>query len=437
MATKAIRDLKGRPERGRGKFVNIECFLGLLLKALGLLALPAIFLHIKGASIDSPKLMQQPSPTQGQAFLEGCIGESHAKQSTMHCLILAAALAVGVWAYLHHCDALRRLERVVSSFGSFIPKSLVNDIAIGRRGSSNPLARIHARRVSIMFSDIADFTTTAESISDRDLLLLLTSYFHVMTSIAEMCDGEVAEILGDGLVIFWNATDDVEDHAAKACLAALAMQTAIPLLNETLVAEGLPRLSIRIGIHTGNVLTGIIGSQHRLKFGCMGDAVNLTSRLEGLCKHFDVGILCSSDIIDDAGQGFVFRKLGLVQVKGRDKCTAVYELMCSVGNEEEAQSGGESFQEALLNHDIDQGSNATGQAQAARDKSMCFRLALDAFEVGTISQALQQVVAFLESYPGDGPAARLQMAIQAAEAGGACCSDHLVGGPRAMKFDVK
>merc|ERR1711953_307956 len=100
-----------------------------------------------------------------------------------------------------------------------------------------------------------------------------------MTRIVTLYDGVVAEILGDGLLVFFNTPDDVEDHAAKACGAALAQCDVLGPLNDELNEFGFPRLDIRIGIHSGTVLTGNIGSESKMKFGCMGDPINLASRL--------------------------------------------------------------------------------------------------------------------------------------------------------------
>eukprot|EP00441_Pelagodinium_beii_P026855 CAMPEP_0197680618 /NCGR_PEP_ID=MMETSP1338-20131121/93616_1 /TAXON_ID=43686 ORGANISM="Pelagodinium beii, Strain RCC1491" /NCGR_SAMPLE_ID=MMETSP1338 /ASSEMBLY_ACC=CAM_ASM_000754 /LENGTH=871 /DNA_ID=CAMNT_0043261831 /DNA_START=293 /DNA_END=2908 /DNA_ORIENTATION=- len=218
----------------------------------------------------------------------------------------------------------------IESFGRFVPKRVVRDIVKKKDGTSG-LMHAARRRVTIMFSDVANFTTLAESMQEADLLLLLTRYLSVMTSIVETYQGEVAEILGDGLLIFWNTPGPVDDHADQACLAALAMQAAIPLLNQQLAEYGLPTLEIRVGIHTGMVLSGLIGSSQRLKFGCMGDPVNLASRMEGLCKFFGVGILCSAatvEALSDEGR-FIFRRMGCVQVKGKTEPTMVHELMDS------------------------------------------------------------------------------------------------------------
>lgn len=228
-------------------------------------------------------------------------------------------------------DSFCRMMRGVESFARFVPKRVVRDIVKTHVGQE-PLLHVRRRNVTIMFSDIADFTTIAESLSEADLLLLLTRYLSVMTEIVEMYSGEVAEILGDGLLIFWNTPEDVEQHAAKACKAALAMQEAIPFLNQALTAIGLPSLSIRIGIHTGPVMSGLIGSARRLKFGCMGDPVNLASRMEGLCKFFGVGVLCSGATLENMpAEDFVCRRMGRVQVKGKSEPTMVFEVMAFAG----------------------------------------------------------------------------------------------------------
>merc|ERR1712232_336986 len=121
--------------------------------------------------------------------------------------------------------------------------------------------RLHVskRDVTILFSDIEGFTSISEALNQRDLLILLTRYFTVMTRISEAYGGVVAEILGDGLLIYWNTPADVKDHATMASLAALAMQLALTPLNAEFKFYHLPPISIRIGLHTGQVLSGNIG----------------------------------------------------------------------------------------------------------------------------------------------------------------------------------
>jgi len=159
----------------------------------------------------------------------------------------------------------------------------------------------------------------------------------------------VAEILGDGLLVFWNTPGDVYQHAARACEAALAQQEALVLLNAELRALGMPQLAIRIGLHTGPVLSGNIGSHKKMKFGCMGDAVNIASRLEGLCKFYGISVICSA--ATHAGlppdSGIICRRLDLVQLKGKREPTSIYEVMArESASGPEVEASGDMLEEA-------------------------------------------------------------------------------------------
>lgn len=252
-------------------------------------------------------------------------------------------LRTGERSYIREVGNLQRafcrLSRGIEVFARFVPETVVRNVVRGDARAT----RLHVsrREVTIMFSDIKDFTTISEKLSQRDLLFVLTRYLSVMTRIVELFDGVVAEILGDGLLVYWNTPDEVEDHAARGCAAALAQQQAMDLLNEEFQRLALPQLAIRIGLHTGVVLSGNIGSEMKMKFGCMGDPVNLASRLEGLCKVYGVGVICSGQTHAQLPNGgFFCRKLDLVQVKGKQEPTTIYEVVardCSDDLENERQ----------------------------------------------------------------------------------------------------
>mmetsp|Transcript_19649 Transcript_19649/g.34816 ORF Transcript_19649/g.34816 Transcript_19649/m.34816 type:complete len:1049 (+) Transcript_19649:40-3186(+) len=228
-------------------------------------------------------------------------------------------------------DAFCRLSRGIESFSRFVPEAVVRNILRGDERAN----RLHVsrRQVTIMFSDIKDFTSISESLCPRNLIFVLTSYLAVMSRIVESFEGVVAEILGDGLLVYWNTPLEVEDHAVKACLAALAMKQALGPLNRSLSDLGLPHLEVRIGLNTGDVLSGTFGSDKKMKFGCMGDPVNLASRLEGLCKVYGVGIVCSSMTHEHLQDSFICRKLDVVQVKGRKEPVLIYEVMGCMSDE--------------------------------------------------------------------------------------------------------
>ncbi|CAK0841163.1 unnamed protein product [Prorocentrum cordatum] len=227
-------------------------------------------------------------------------------------------------------DTFDRLTKCIVLFARFVPETVVQRIVHGDRRATR--LYVDNRCATIMFSDIKDFTSLSEQfahLNPRSMLFLLTRYFSVMTHIVEAYEGTVGEILGDGLLVFWNTPESVRNHATKACAAALAQQVALKYLNQHFASMGLPQLEIRIGLHTGQVLTGNFGSLTKMKFGCMGDTVNLASRLEGLCKVYGVGIVCSGSTHGALAQkqGFLCRRLDRVKVKGRDEPTEVYEVI--------------------------------------------------------------------------------------------------------------
>lgn len=280
-------------------------------------------------------------------------------------------------------NAFCRLYSGIEAFARFVPETVVQHIVQG-----DPLAgslHVSHRRVTIMFSDIRDFTSIAETLSQDDLLTLLTRYFSEMTIVIERYGGVVAEILGDGLLIFWNTPGDVQDHELKACRAALGQQRAMVKLNAELERRGpqFPQLGVRMGIHTGLVLSGNIGSERKMKFGCIGDPVNTASRLEGLCKVYGVGVVCSEATREaiPANSGLLCRRLDLVQVKGKQLPMCVWEV---IGEEAKAP-----------------------EARALQERARRYEAGLTAYQQARFEDAVCALTQLLEESPGDVPTARL------------------------------
>lgn len=223
-------------------------------------------------------------------------------------------------------NAFCRLLVGIEAFTRFVPESVVSGIVQGNHGAT----RLHVKHceVTCMFVSIRDFANLSETLSENELLRILRQYHNTMTAVVERHSGSVAEILDDGLLVYWNAPDSVSNHPVKACLAALAQVFALDALNDDLEDEGLPKLGLQIGFHTGMVLSGNIGSDMKLKFGCMGDAVNLSSRLAGMCKYFGVSVVCSGSIRSLLAEtGILFRELASVKVKGKQEPTTLYEVV--------------------------------------------------------------------------------------------------------------
>jgi adenylate cyclase len=181
------------------------------------------------------------------------------------------------------------------------------------------------------------------------LIHLLNEYFSTMTDIILDSKGTVDKYIGDAIMAFWGAPLPLAHHAWKACQAALAMQEAIPALQEVWRERRLPPLDNRLGIHTGSAIVGNVGSRDRFNYTVMGDAVNLASRLEGVNKIYGTNIIVSESTFQKTGGEFLFREIDLVQVKGRLQPVTIYELL---GRQEDQAKFGwvETFAAALQSY---------------------------------------------------------------------------------------
>jgi adenylate cyclase len=163
-----------------------------------------------------------------------------------------------------------------------------------------------------------------------------------MTELVLESGGTLDKYIGDAVMAFWAAPVDMPDHAARACEVALRMQEALVALNQRWAAEGKPAVAIGIGINTGAMAVGNMGSAARFEYTVLGDQVNLGARLEALTKEYGVGILVGEATARAAGPAFVFREVDVVRVKGRAGAAPVFELVGRAGTRTD-----ETFAEAL------------------------------------------------------------------------------------------
>lgn len=180
---------------------------------------------------------------------------------------------------------------------------------------------------TVLFSDIVNFTPLAERMEPERLVELLNQYLHEMTEIVFAHGGMLDKYIGDGLMAVWGAPLPQADHAACACGAALAMVGRLPALNAHAAQRGWPPVRIRIGVHSGPMVFGNIGSTGHLSLTVMGDNVNLGARLEGLNKFYGSAIIASQATVEAAGEAVVARELDLVRVKGRAQAVRIFELL--------------------------------------------------------------------------------------------------------------
>lgn len=173
------------------------------------------------------------------------------------------------------------------------------------------------RVITILFSDIRGFTGFSETLRPEQLVRLLNSYFTPMTALVRSSRGTLDKFIGDALMAFWNAPLDVPGHAVLAVDTALRMQETLASLNDTLHAQCGQRIAIGVGLHTGRAYVGNMGSEELLDYTAIGDAVNLTSRMEGLCSQYRVGITVSGDTAALCAGEFVFQHVDTLRVKGK------------------------------------------------------------------------------------------------------------------------
>jgi adenylate cyclase len=181
------------------------------------------------------------------------------------------------------------------------------------------------RPMTLFFSDLAGFTTISERLSPEEVVALLNDYLSRMTDIILDEEGTVDKFEGDAIMAFWGAPLPQEDQALRACRTALRQLTALAELNQRFADMGLPRLGMRIGLHSGDAVVGNLGSQKRFDYTAIGDTVNLASRLEGLNKFYGTFIMASETTRAGCGDAVLFRELDRVAVKGKEKPVGVYQ----------------------------------------------------------------------------------------------------------------
>jgi adenylate cyclase len=185
------------------------------------------------------------------------------------------------------------------------------------------------REMTVLFSDIRGFTTLSERLDPESLVPFLNDYLTAMTELIFLEEGVLDKYRGDGIMAFWGAPRDQPDHALRACRAADAMVRRLPELQRGWVAQGLPPLSIGVGINSGVMTVGNVGSRQRFDYTVVGDAVNLAARLEEANKDYGTRIVVGEETRRQVAGEFVTRSLDLVTLRGRGTATAIHELLGS------------------------------------------------------------------------------------------------------------
>lgn len=208
------------------------------------------------------------------------------------------------------------------SLSRLVAPKVVDEILAGREDSLRPSRRV----VTVLFADIRDFTSYSESRAPEEVLRFLDDYFGRMTLLVQGHEGSVNKFLGDGLMALWGAPEPLADHAVRAVKAALDMHRVMAEINEHRAAAGEAPLRIGVGVHTGEVAAGMLGSSSQAEYAVIGDAVNLASRIEGLTKEHGTGVLVSDATWALLGDRFPGERVGEVLVKGRRAPVVIHAL---------------------------------------------------------------------------------------------------------------
>jgi len=229
--------------------------------------------------------------------------------------------------------ATHDMKRGLRSFRKYVPADLVREILAS--GGEAELGGQKAT-LTIFFSDIADFTTISELLSPEDLVEQLAEYFEAMSlALREQPPGTLDKFIGDSIMAFWGAPAPNPEHAVTACRSALHCQEHLKELQDKWAREGKPLFHQRIGINTGEVIVGNMGSITRLNYTVVGETVNSASRFEGLNKVYGTRIIIGESTRELVKEQFVARPLDLVSVKGSAKGVRIYELMAETSGADE------------------------------------------------------------------------------------------------------
>src|SRR5262249_160741 len=220
--------------------------------------------------------------------------------------------------------AIAEMAAGLSAFRKFIPADLVR-LLLRQGVEARPGGAI--QELTVMFIDVAGFTGLSERMGDR-VVPLLSRYLHMPSEVSVAHGGTIDKFIGDAVMAFWGAPTAQSEHALLCCRAALACRSAIEAagVNDD---HGHP-LQIRIGINSGRMLVGNIGSELRLNYTVIGDAVNVASRLEGANKHYETQILVGAETKRLVDGAMITREIDRRAVYGKTEGLAVYELIDSV-----------------------------------------------------------------------------------------------------------
>ncbi len=251
-------------------------------------------------------------------------------------------VSIGVVVYQYFTEE-REKRQIKKAFKMYLNDALVEQLAQSHDGLQ---LGGDEKVLTVLFSDIRNFTSISEGMTPEQLVSLINTYLSLMTRTIMDENGTVDKYIGDAIMAIYGAPVFSEKHPEQACRAALKMMYDLDRIRGEWMERGYPEINIGIGINTGRMVVGNMGSEDRFDYTVMGDSVNLASRLEGLTKAYGAGIIIS-EFTEENISGFLAKDLDLVRVKGKDKPIRIYELLAEGEPDNELSLELEGYSEAL------------------------------------------------------------------------------------------
>lgn len=220
--------------------------------------------------------------------------------------------------------SIASLRSAMRSFSRYVPRDVVKNLV--QKGQEIAIGG-EKKEITIFFSDIAHFTTIVESLPVETVMELLSEYFPIISKLILESHGTIDKYIGDGVMAFWGAPEELPDRAFRACSTALQAQQALQLFHQKWMAKGLPEFSTRIGIYSGSAIVGNFGTSERMNYTAIGDPVNAASRLESLNKTYLTRILINEETVNLTRGQFLTRPIDFVEVKGKKIKIKIFELV--------------------------------------------------------------------------------------------------------------
>ena len=305
---------------GSGEFIFLLLFSILIAVLLPVLRPIAASLLIVFAAI--PLLFMSLREPYGDSFIP------------LDYSLLILLMLFGMNVLLTYFSETQKKQKLINLFSRYVPPDIVDEISrhpelISLDGELKPL--------TIIFCDLKDFTGISENLNPRQVVSMLNEYFTTLSAILYRYGATIDKYIGDSVMAFWGAPLPHEDHARRAVMAALDMHKVLAELKSQLLSKGLPVTDMGVGINSGLVNVGNMGSIYRLNYTVIGDAVNLASRLERLTRVYQVPTIVGEETMQET-KDIVYRELDTLVVKGRSNNVRIYQPLCLRDDLTESQS---------------------------------------------------------------------------------------------------